>query len=206
MYGENSSLFDSAGCSWCHLPELSLHQTANQRQESVWMSVNHFSKMGYNLSPLITVYGARHTLLTFTTQHANSLPPANSFVNCYVISQRGERVQIYHSWNEACCQISWRNRLRHKKIDSSPAFVFWDDGRTTGRAEPWQTLKYGRGSRNLQSGWKDTSESLIKPPNHVCKTERLLHVVNVLRMSSYKRGRYRRNFPKTNNHAACSHM
>lgn len=60
-YASNSSLFDPAGCSWCHLPESSLHQTANQRQESVWMSVNHFSKMGYNLSPLITASMGRVT-------------------------------------------------------------------------------------------------------------------------------------------------
>lgn len=103
---KQSSLFVSVVGSCCHLQEMPLHQTANQRQESVWMSVNHFSKMGYNLSPLISFYGERHTLLTFTTQHANSLPPANSFVNCIVIRQREERVQIYHSWNEACCQIS----------------------------------------------------------------------------------------------------
>lgn len=62
-------------------------------------------------------------------------------------------------------------------------------------------LKTGRGLRNLQFGLKRYSRiaALIKPPNHVCKTECLLHVVNVLRMSSYKRGRHSRNFPKTNN-------
>lgn len=60
-YVSDRSLFDPAGCSWCHLQELSLHQTANQRQECVWMSVNHFAKMGYNLSPLITASMGRVT-------------------------------------------------------------------------------------------------------------------------------------------------